>query len=906
VYDWSIRHDGHASRKNDRMVKNMSDPITVLEEKNRLSIRIEGMHCASCVSTIESSLKKQEGVISASVSLLDEKAVVEYDSNKIDRFKLEKAVESSGYTAKRSSMTLTLSPQPELEEWKTIEKSLGEIEGVISTKYFIESGRILVEFDDDNVTFKIIKRTLKKIGFETEESDISRSDREETTREREIRYYSRLLVFSVILSIPIVLVTLIPGIFTALLPIGVSPEILNFVLTTPVQFIAGYPFYKSGLKAARHGKANMDTLIMLGTSAAYFYSVAATFVLTGYVAFYDTAALLITFILLGRTLEAVAKGRTSRAIRKLMDLQAKVAVVIRDGEELTIPIEDVEVDDILFVRPGEKIPVDGEVIEGKSSVDESMVTGESLPVSKKIGDHVVGSTLNKNGALQIRATKVGRDTVLSQIVKLVEEAQTQKPPIQRKADAIAGVFVPVVLVLAAATFLIWAVFIGEPWVRALSFTIAVLVAACPCALGLATPTGIMVGIGKGAEHGILIKTGAGLEIIPRVDTIVFDKTGTLTVGQPTVTDIVVPAGTNINEILGMIAAVEKKSEHPLAEAIVEYTIDLGIEIPDAQDFESVTGKGVRAIVSGSTMLIGNDRFMVDSSVDISALESDAQNLQDEGKTTVYVAQDDRLVVILAIADTLKKNSASAVSELQSMGIDVLMITGDKERTAKAIARSVGIERVLAEVLPGDKAEEVKKLQEQGRIVAMVGDGVNDAPALAQADVGIALGSGTDVSVETGDIVLVKDDLLDVVTGIELGRRTMQKIRQNFFWALVYNIALLPIAAGVLYPVMGLVLRPEFAGLAMAFSSVSVVTNALLLGRFNPTYVTESMHKHQEITEQDAKVAIDPICKMEVDIATAELYSDYEGVRYYFCAQHCKMAFDNNPTEYISHQNKGDD
>jgi len=881
------------------MARNLSNPTIVLDEKNRLSINIEGMHCASCVATIESSLKKQDGVISASVSLLDEKAVVEYNPTKVDRSKLEKAVESTGYSAKRSSIVLTLSPRPELKEWELIEDLVNKIEGIISTKHFTDSGRMLVEYDDDIVTFKVMKRTLKELGFDTEETDSSKSDREETAREREIKYYSRLLGFSVFLSIPIVLVTLIPGIFTALLPVGLSPEILNFLLTTPIQFIAGYPFYKSSMKAARHGKANMDTLIMLGTSAAYFYSVAATFVLMGYVAFYDTAALLITFILLGRTLEVVAKGRTSRAIRKLMDLQAKIAIVIRNGEEITIPIDDVEADDILFVKPGEKIPVDGEVIDGKSSVDESMVTGESLPVSKKIGDQVVGSTLNKNGTLQVRATRVGKDTVLSQIVKLVEEAQTQKPPIQRKADAIAGIFVPVVLLLAAATFLIWAVFIGEDWVRALSFTIAVLVAACPCALGLATPTGIMVGIGKGAEHGILIKTGAGLETIPRVDTIVFDKTGTLTVGRPTVTDIIVPVGTDINAILGLVAAVEKKSEHPLAEAIVEYTVNLGIEIPNAQDFESVTGKGVRAKVEGSTLLIGNDRFMIDSSVDISTLESDALKLQDEGKTTVFVAQDSKLAIILAIADTLKENSALAVSELQSMDIDVLMITGDKERTAQAIAKIVGIEKILAEVLPGDKAAEVKKLQEQGRIVAMTGDGVNDAPAIAQADVGIALGSGTDVSVETGDIVLVKDDLLDVVTGIELGRRTMQKIRQNFFWALVYNIALLPIAAGLLYPVMGLVLRPEFAGLAMAFSSVSVVANALLLGRFNPTYVTEDIHKHQDNTEQRAEIAIDPICKMEVDIATAELFSDYEGERYYFCAKHCKMNFDNNPAEYVS-------
>ncbi|MHA2022288.1 MAG: heavy metal translocating P-type ATPase, partial [Candidatus Thorarchaeota archaeon] len=444
-----------------------------------------------------------------------------------------------------------------------------------------------------------------------------------------------------------------------------------------------------------------------------------------------------------------------------------------------------------------------------------MVTGESIPVSKKIGDHVVGSTLNKNGALRIRATRVGQDTVLSQIVKLVEDAQTQKPQIQRKADAIAEVFVPIVIVFAVVTYLVWAVFIGEEWVRALSFTIAVLVAACPCALGLATPTGIMVGIGKGAEHGILIKTGLALEVIPNVDTIVFDKTGTLTLGKPTVTDVVVSVGTNINEALALIAATEEKSEHPLAEAIVDYVEKLEIPIPEITEFSSVTGRGVQSIVQGLTILIGNDRFMWENSIEITRLEEKSRKLQDEGKTTVYAARDGKPLALLAIADTLKDSSSRAVQELQSMGIEVLMLTGDKERTARAIAKSVGIDNVLAEVLPGEKASEVRKLQEQGKIVAMTGDGVNDAPALAQADVGIALGSGTDVSVETGDIVLVKDNLMDVVTGIELGKRTMSKIKQNFFWALVYNMALLPIAAGLLYPFTGIVLRPEFAALAMA-------------------------------------------------------------------------------------------
>lgn len=899
------------------MINDLSELNLETKKIMKLSIPIEGMHCASCVATIENSLNKEDGVLTASVNLLDAKAVVEYDSDLVGRDIIEKAIESAGYTPKRAKMTVTLTPTPNSNEWDTVLNAIRNTTGIISVKHFPDSGRLLIEFDEDTVTFKIVKRTLKTVGFDTEESDLSRSDREETAREREIKYYSRLLVISVILSIPIVLITLIPELIATILPPGLSPEVLNFILTTPIQFGTGYPFYKSSMKAARHGKANMDTLIILGTSAAYFYSVAATFILEGYIAFYDTAALLITFILLGRTLEAVAKGRTSRAIRKLMDLQAKVAVVIRNGEELTIPIEDVEVDDILLVRPGEKIPVDGAVIDGKSSVDESMVTGESIPVSKKIGDHVVGSTLNKNGALKIKATRVGQDTVLSQIVKLVEDAQTQKPQIQRKADAIAEVFVPVVMVLAIATFLIWAVFIGEDWVRALSFTIAVLVAACPCALGLATPTGIMVGIGKGAEHGILIKTGSGLEVIPNVDTIVFDKTGTLTVGKPTVTDVVVSVGTDINEALALIAATERRSEHPLAEAIVDYVKELEIPIPEISEFSSVTGRGVQSIVAGSQILIGNDRYMRENSIEISHLETKSRILQDEGKTTVYAARDGKPLALLAIADTLKDSSSRTVQELQAMGIEVLMITGDKERTARAIAKKVGIDTVLAEVLPGEKANEVKKLQGQGKIVAMTGDGVNDAPALAQADVGIALGSGTDVSVETGDIVLVKDNLMDVVTAIDLGKRTMAKIKQNFFWALVYNMALLPVAAGIFYPFTGIVLRPEFAALAMAFSSVSVVTNALLLGRFNPTNGRndDGSNRHHDAPEPSRKmqahhssalddhtipkegIAIDPICKMDVDISKANLHSDYKDKRYYFCAPHCKMTFDADPAKY---------
>ncbi len=798
-------------------------------KSKRVSMRIEGMHCASCVASIEQALLEHESVARASVSLLDEKAVIEFNPELADRETLEKIVKTTGYKPQRAKMIFTLTPQPQEDEWENITESVEQIDGVITTSTYHSTSRLLIEYDETLVTFKIIKKRLQRLGFDAGESEVSDIDRETLAREREIRYYSRLLAFSATLTVPVILLMFAPWLILPLLPSWLSPTLFSFILVTPIQFIAGYPFYKASLRAARHGKTNMDTLIMLGTSAAYFYSVAATFLLAGLSPFYDTSAMLITFILLGRTLEAIAKGRTSRAIRALMDLQAKVAVVIRDGKEITIPIEDVEVGDNILVKPGEKIPVDGEVIGGQSSVDESMVTGESLPVSKHAGDAVVGATMNQNGVLTVRATKVGQDTVLSQIVRMVEEAQAQKPPIQRMADRIAGVFVPIVLFIAFSTFAIWFLISGQDWVRALSFTIAVLVAACPCALGLATPTALMVGIGRGAQLGILIKSGAGLEIVPKIDTVVFDKTGTLTVGRPTVTDIIPAKGVEAEQALALVAAVEKNSEHPLADAIVKYAGEKSIEIPTAIKFAAISGRGVRAEVDGAVIRVGSDVFMRENSIDITELEVHLEGLQREGKTTVFAAKNDEPLVLLGIADTLKDNSAQAVERLQQMGIDVIMLTGDKERTAQAIARNVGIEKVLAEVLPGDKASQIEKLQSQGQVVAMTGDGVNDAPALAQADVGIALGSGTDVSVETGDIVLVKDDLMDVVAAIELGKRTMTKIKQNFFWALIYNLILLPVAAGLLSPFV--ILQPEWAALAMTFSSVSVVTNALLLGRF---------------------------------------------------------------------------
>ncbi|MGQ4912897.1 MAG: heavy metal translocating P-type ATPase, partial [Candidatus Thorarchaeota archaeon] len=831
------------------------------------------------------------GVIRATVSLLDEKAVIEYDSEKVDRAKLEHAVAATGYRAKRQVMNLTLDTIPSDEQWHEMEQDVVRVPGVISARGVRGRNTLLVEYDDLLLDIKDIRKVVREHGFKVTEGT-STDQRESLERKGEIRYYRGLFALSLALTIPVILIVF--NVLTPFIPAGIDPDIVMFLLTTPVQFIAGYPFYRSSLRGLVKGKTNMDTLIMLGTSAAYFYSVLTTFVLTEFMPFYDTSVTLITFILLGRWLEATAKGRTSRAILSLMDLQPKTAIIIKDGEEMIVHADEVEVGDIVLVRPGEKIPVDGEVVGGQSAVDESMITGESMPVMKRPGDEVIGATLNKNGVLRVKATHVGSETALSQIIKLVEDAQTQKPPIQRKADAIASVFVPLVLIISLATFAVWFFFGGVNWTISLRFTIAVLVAACPCALGLATPTAIMVGLGKGAQHGILIKAGAGLEVIPEVDTVVFDKTGTLTVGAPSVTDFIPASGETLNSALRIIASVEKVSEHPLAEAVVEYAREKDIPLVDVEQFEAQTGLGVRGIVDGETVLVGSLRFMRESGVDIGELETHVVMLEKQGKTVVVAAREGRPLALLAIADSIKESAAPAVRLLKAKGIDVWMITGDREDTARAVAEMVGIDNVMAQVLPGEKAGKVKSLQEEGRKVAFVGDGINDSPALAQADIGIALGSGTDVSVETGDIVLVKDNLLDVIAGIELGKKTVSKIKQGFFWALIYNVILLPIAAGVLYPSTGIALQPEYAGLAMALSSVSVVTNALLLGRFNPKKYG-SVETGPETPEK--MVAVDPVCKMDVEIAGAELVSEYEGKKYYFCNPHCQQVFESDPGSY---------
>lgn len=700
---------------------------------------------------------------------------------------------------------------------QTIEKALGKLEGVYGVNVNFGTESAVVDYNAEQVVVSRLKKAIKDAGYRVIE--------ERRTEEKEIKRQRRIFAFALILSIPIFLISM----FFKEMPFR---ELVLFALTTPVQFLAGFQFYKGAFAALRNKLADMNVLVALGTSAAYFYSVAATFFIGGKV-YYETAALLITFILLGRTLESIAKGRTSEAIKKLMGLQSKTARVIKNGDETEIPVEEVAVGDIVVIRPGERIPVDGIVKEGFSSVDESMLTGESIPVEKKGGDGVIGATLNKSGMLRFEATRVGKDTTLFQIIRLVEEAQGSKAPIQRLADKISGYFVPTVIGIALITSFIWYFIVGSSFLFALMAAIAVLIIACPCALGLATPTAIMVGTGKGAENGILIRGGEALERAHKLDAIVFDKTGTLTKGEPSLTNIFSAQGWTEQEVLKLAAIAEKGSEHPLGEAIVKGARDRGIQVDDADYFNAIPGHGVEAKYKGKHILLGTRKLMADNGINVENLEDKIRLFEDEGKTAMLVAVDNESSGVIAVADTLKEYSREAVQILQKMGLETVMLTGDNKRTAKAIAEQLGINRVLAEVLPQDKSAEIKRLQEEGKMVAMVGDGINDAPALVQADIGIAIGTGTDLAMEAADITLIKGDLRDIVTAIQLSKRTMSKIKQNLFWAFFYNSAGIPIAAGVLYPFLGILLRPEIAAFAMAMSSVSVVSNSLLLKRFTP-------------------------------------------------------------------------
>ena len=656
--------------------------------------------------------------------------------------------------------------------------------------------------------------------------------------EKEIARLKRLTLFSLGIGIPLFVIGFGQGLGWWLGGLEEPVNLVFFALATPVQFVAGYRFYRGFLDAIRNKSANMDVLIAIGTTAAWAYSVVVTFLpflgvtLTEKGTYYDTAAVIVGLILLGKFLEEIAKGKASDAIRKLMDLAPRTARVVRDDREEEIPVEQVQVNDLVIVRPGERIPVDGVVVGGLSAVYEAMITGEPISAEKKVGDTAIGATINQTGLLRIRATHVGADTTLNQIIKLVEDAQASRAPIQRLADRVAAVFVPAVVGIAALTFFLWSVPLGESVAHALVFFIAVIIIACPCALGIATPAAIMVGTGKGAENGLLIKGGEYLEKAHKLTTVVFDKTGTLTKGRPSVTDVIRVGGLSDDEILRLAASAEKGSEHPLGEAIVRAAAERHLRLEDPTDFEAIPGQGVRARIGDRHVLLGNRTLMASAGIPAHAAESVLESIEEQGKTAMILAVDGKVAGVIAVADTLKDHSGAAVRALKAMGIEVIMLTGDNRRTAEAIARQLGIDRVIAEVLPAQKVDVIKELQKRGQVVAMVGDGINDAPALAQSDVGIALGSGTDVAMEAGGIVLIKDDLRDVVASIQLSRRTVRKIRQNLFWAFFYNTALIPIAAGVLAGI-GIVLNPIIAGAAMGFSSVSVVMNSMTLRRFKP-------------------------------------------------------------------------
>ncbi|WP_410992485.1 heavy metal translocating P-type ATPase [Bacillus cereus] len=801
-----------------------------MNEQKEANLQISGMTCAACANRIEKGLKKVEGVHEANVNFALEKTKIMYDPTKTNLQQFKEKVEALGYGIVSDKAEFTVSGMTCAACANRVEKRLNKLDGVnkATVNFALESAT--VDFNHDEVNVNEMKSAITKLGYKLE---VKPDDQDASTDHRlqEIERQKKKFIISFILSFPLLWAMVSHFSFTSFiyLPDMLMNPWVQLALATPVQFIIGGQFYVGAYKALRNKSANMDVLVALGTSAAYFYSVYLSIQSIGSSKhmtdlYFETSAVLITLIILGKLFEAKAKGRSSEAIKKLMGLQAKTATVVRDGTEIKILIEEVVAGDIVYVKPGEKIPVDGEIVEGKSAIDESMLTGESIPVDKSIGDVVIGSTINKNGFLKVKATKVGRDTALAQIIKVVEEAQGSKAPIQRVADQISGIFVPVVVVIAIITFAVWMIFVTPgDFGGALEKMIAVLVIACPCALGLATPTSIMAGSGRSAEYGILFKGGEHLEATHRLDTVILDKTGTVTNGKPVLTDVMVADGFHEAEILRLVGAAEKNSEHPLAEAIVEGIKEKKIDIPSSETFEAIPGFGIESVVEGKQLLIGTRRLMKKFNIDIEEVSKSMEELEREGKTAMLIAIDKEYAGIVAVADTVKDTSKAAIARLKKMGLDVVMITGDNTQTAQAIAKQVGIDHVIAEVLPEGKAEEVKKLQANGKKVAMVGDGINDAPALATANIGMAIGTGTDVAMEAADITLIRGDLNSIADAIFMSKMTIRNIKQNLFWALAYNALGIPIAA------LGF-LAPWVAGAAMAFSSVSVVLNALRLQR----------------------------------------------------------------------------
>lgn len=807
----------------------------VNDSKKKAEIKISGMHCASCALNVEKSLQRLEGVEEAQVNFGTEKATVEYDPDKLELQKLEETVEKAGYGVVYEKVIIKVGGMTCAMCVQAIEGVLRKIDGVSEVNVNLAAEKAYVTYNPQMTNVVEMRKAIEDLGYEYlgVEGEFQ-ADQEEKLRKADLNSKRNRFIVAFAFSIPL-MVLMYSGV---MLPFNMAYFMLA-VTILPFIYVS-YPIFSAAYRSLKNRSLNMDVMYSMGIGVAFISSVLGTFniILTPEFMFYETALMLAGFLMMGRWLEARAKGRTGTAIKKLVGFQAKTATVIRDdgdekGIETQVPVEDVLVGDIVLVKPGERIPVDGKVVSGESYVDESMITGEPIPSMKNIDSKVVGGTINQNGVLKFQAEKIGKDMILAQIIKLVESAQGSKPPVQRIADQAVTYFIPTVLTIAIVAFVVWYFLLGSTLLFGLTILISILVVACPCALGLATPTAVTVGIGRGAELGILVKNGEALEISEKLTTILFDKTGTLTKGKPEVTNII-SISIDDKTLLQIAASVERNSQHPLADAIVTKARDNDIELYDSEEFNTFGGKGVSAAVNMRSVLIGNRKLLMENDVEIS--ESDEEmisKLEAEGKTAVLVALNNVFSGIVGVADTLKENTPQAISELKRMGLEVAMITGDNQQTADAIASNIGIEHVTAGVLPEDKSTEVKRLQDQGEVVAFVGDGINDAPALAQANVGIAIGSGTDVAIESGEIVLIKDNLMDAVAGVQLSEKVMGRIKLNLFWAFAYNVILIPVAAGLLYPTFGITFRPEYAGLAMALSSVTVVTLSLLLKGYMP-------------------------------------------------------------------------
>ena len=876
-------------------------------KKAKANICIGGMTCTTCAATIQKALADTGGVNKVDVSFASEKVAVEYDPGQVELSELTSTINQLGYVARIHKAIFPVGGMTCASCVSRVEKALRDVSGVVSVNVNLASEKATVEYTDD-ADIGELHRAVADAGYVLGDES-PEIDGLSAASQREANDLKCRFIFSLGIAVTIMALSMVDAFAFAF-----KPYIL-WALATPVQFWAGLRFYKGAWGALKHKTADMNTLIAVGTSAAYLYSVSVVlfpqFFMEagiGHGLYFDTSAMIIALILMGRFLESRAKGQTSEAIKKLIGLRPKTATVVRDGVTVDIAIENVLAGDILRVKPGDKIPVDGIVIEGYSTVDESMLTGESMPAEKKNGDTVTGATINTTGSFDFRAIRVGKDTVLSQIIRLVEEAQGSKAPIQRLADVIASYFVPIVIGVAVLTFFIWLVLGPQPsFTYALLNFVAVLIIACPCALGLATPTAIIVGTGKGAEYGILIKNGEALERAHKINTILLDKTGTLTVGRPKVTGISPVQPFSEDEVLSLAASIEQNSEHPLAKAIVTLAEEKHIELSKVDQFNALPGFGIIAAVKGRNILLGNDVLMRDNEIEISGVNREVELFRGEGKTVLFLSVDKKVAGLIAVADTLKPDAFEAVRSLKALKIEVVMVTGDNRRSADFIARQAGIERVIAGVLPENKAKEVKTLQEKGRVVAMVGDGINDAPALAQADIGVAIGTGTDVAIEAGDITLMRGDMGGIVTAISLSKSTMATIKQNLFWAFSYNVILIPVAAGILFPLFIRVgvppflqfifgqygfLNPMLAALAMAASSITVVSNSLRLKSFKPA-------RFETVNKGGENMAIDPVCKMEVAEKKAAATSEYKGKKYYFCAVGCKKAFDANPEKYLA-------